>query len=129
VLSFILLEAASDINHPSFVPVAGNCSCSGRGDGASRCWGGYDTSKSFTVTGEILKSTYENPHCEIEMEVDGKRWRFVLAPPSRMERRGITPDMIAPGKTCTVFGYPHTSNPDEARIEYIILDGKRIELR
>ena len=30
-------------------------------------WGGYDTSKSFTVTGAILKSTYENPHCEIEM--------------------------------------------------------------
>src|SRR6266852_1140459 len=92
-------------------------------------WGGYDTSKSFTVTGKILKSTYENPHCEIEMEVDGKHWRFVLAPPSRMERRGITPDLIAPGKTCTLFGYPHTSNPEEARIEYIILDGKRIELR
>lgn len=92
-------------------------------------WGGYDTSKSFTVTGEILKSTYENPHCEIEMELDGKHYRFVLAPPSRMQQRGITPDMIAPGKTCTVFGYPHTSNPNEARIEYIILDGKRIELR
>jgi hypothetical protein len=92
-------------------------------------WGGYDTSKSFTLTGKILKSTYENPHCEIEMEVDGKHWRFVLAPPSRMERRGITPDIIAPGKTCTVFGYPHTSNPDEARIEYIIVDGKRTELR
>ena len=92
-------------------------------------WGGYDTSKSFTVTGKILKSTYENPHCEIEMEVDGKHWRFVLAPPSRMQQRGITADMILPGKTCTVFGYPHTSNPDEARIEYIILDGKRVELR
>ena len=91
--------------------------------------GGYDTSRSFTVTGAILKSTFENPHCEIEMEVDRKHWRFVLAPPSRMERRGITADLIAPGKTCTVFGYPHTSNPDEARIEYIILDGKRIELR
>jgi hypothetical protein len=34
-----------------------------------------------------------------------------------------------PGKTCTVFGYPHTNNPDEARIEYIIVDGKRVELR
>jgi hypothetical protein len=73
-------------------------------------WGGYDTSKSFTVTGEILKSTYENPHCEIEMKVNGKHWRFVLAPPSRMQQRGITADMILPGKTCTVFGYPHTSN-------------------
>src|SRR4051794_13458431 len=92
-------------------------------------WGGYDTSKSFTVTGEILKSTYENPHCEIEMVVDGKHWRFVLAPPSRMQQRGFPPDIIAPGKTCPVFGYPHTTNPDEARIEYIILAGKRIKLR
>ena len=92
-------------------------------------WGGYDTSKSFEVTGEILKSTYENPHCEIEVEVEGKLWHFVLAPPSRMQRRGVTPEMIAPGKTCTVFGYPHTSKPDEARIEYIVLDGKRFELR
>ena len=92
-------------------------------------WGGYDTSKSFTVTGKILKSTFENPHCEIEMEVDGKHWHFILAPPSRMQSRGATADLIAPGKTCTVFGYPHTSKPGEARIEYIVLDGKRIELR
>jgi hypothetical protein len=92
-------------------------------------WGGYDTSRSFTVTGKILKSSYENPHCEIEMQVDGRRWHFVLAPPLRMERRGVTPDMIVPGKICTVYGYPHTSNPDEARIEYMIIDGKRVELR
>jgi hypothetical protein len=92
-------------------------------------WGGYDTSKSFTLTGKILKSTYENPHCEIEMEVDGKHWHFVLAPPFRMQARGVTPDMIAVGKTCTVFGYPHTTKPDEARIEYIIVDDKRVELR
>lgn len=92
-------------------------------------WGGYDTSKSFTVTGEILKSTYENPHCEIEMQVEDKLWHFVLAPPSRMGRRGVTPEMIAPGKTCTVFGYPHTTEPDEARIEYMIIDEQRYELR
>ena len=42
---------------------------------------------------------------------------------------GPLADLIAPGKTCTVFGYPHTSKPDEARIEYVILDGKRVELR
>jgi hypothetical protein len=92
-------------------------------------WGGYDTNKSFTATGEIVASSYANPHCEIQVQVEGKLWHFVLAPPSRMERRGITAEMIAVGKTCTVFGYPHMTNPDEARIEYIILDGKRIELR
>jgi hypothetical protein len=92
-------------------------------------WAGYDTSKAFTATGVILKSSFDNPHCAIEMDVAGKHWRFVLAPPSRMQTRGITPEAIAPGTTCTVFGYPHISIPDEARIEYIILDGKRVELR
>ena len=100
--------------------------------GAARAhhgWGGYDTSKSFTITGEITKSSYENPHCQIEMQVEGKLWHFVLAPPSRMQRRGVTAEMIAPGKTCTVFGYPHMTEPNEARIEYMIIDGKRFELR
>lgn len=92
-------------------------------------WGGYDTATPFTLTGEITKSSYENPHCEIEMLADGRLWHFVLAPPSRMQRRGVTTEMIAPGKTCTVFGYPHLSRPDEARIEYMIIDGQRYELR
>lgn len=92
-------------------------------------WGGYDTSRAFTLTGQIQTSLFQNPHCEIDMNVDGKHWRFVLAPPSRMLNRGVTADMIAPGKTCTVYGYPHKSHPEEARIEYIILDDKRYELR
>ena len=92
-------------------------------------WSGYDTAKAFEITGEIRDSVFENPHCEIAVEADGKLWHFVLAPPSRMTRRGITPEMIAVGKTCTVYGYPHQSKPDEARIEYIVLDGTRIELR
>ena len=49
---------------------------------------GFNESKSFTVTGKILKSTFENPHCEIEMEVDGKHWHFILAPPSPILQRG-----------------------------------------
>ena len=70
-------------------------------------WGGYDTSKSFTLTGKILKSAYENPHCEIEMEVDGKHWHFVLAPPSRMQARGVTPEVLVGG--CTYGSLSMTS--------------------
>ena len=109
----------------SLVPAAGLAPAAWAHHG----WGGYDTSKSFEVTGQIIESSYANPHCEITMQVDGKLWHFVLAPPSRMGRRGVTEEMIAPGKTCTVFGYPHTTEPDEARIEYIVIDGTRHELR
>ena len=92
-------------------------------------WGGYDTSKSFTVTGKILKSTFENPHCEIEMEVDGKHWHFILAPPSRMQARGAPPELVAVGKTVSAYGYPSTVEKDEMRAERITVDGKTVELR
>lgn len=92
-------------------------------------WGSYDTARAFTVTGSITRAAYENPHCEIEVQAEGRTWRFVLAPPSRMRNRGVTPQMIAPGKTCTVYGYPHRTDASEARIEYIVLDGGRYQLR
>jgi len=92
-------------------------------------WGSYDTGRAFTVTGTITRSSYQNPHCEIEVQADGRTWRFVLAPPSRMRSRGITPQMIAAGKTCTVYGYPHRGDTSEARIESIVLDGGRYALR
>ena len=76
-------------------------------------WGGYDTSKSFTTTGVILKSTFENPHCEIEMEVDGKHWHFILAPPSRMQARGATADLIA---FLSSHGFAVTKPPHDAAI-------------
>jgi hypothetical protein len=78
-------EARHDLTHPSLVPVAGSRLAPAVAV-AHHGWGGYDTSKSFTVTGKILKSTFENPHCEIEMEVDGKLWHFVLAPPRACRR-------------------------------------------
>ncbi len=92
-------------------------------------WAGYDAQKAFTTTGKIVKSTYGNPHSQIDIEADGKTWHFVLAPPSRMQSRGVSEDMIAVGKTATAHGYPHTSDASEARIEYLVLDGKRFELR
>ncbi len=109
--------------------VTGLAAIAARRADAHHGWGSYDAGRPITLTGPILKSAYENPHCEIEVRGDGKIWRFVLAPPFRMRNRGIEPDMIKAGAVCTVFGYPHTSDPAEARIEYIVLAGKRFELR
>ena len=100
--------------------------------GAARAhhgWGSYDTGRAFTLSGPIVKSSFDNPHCAIEVQGEGKTWSFMLAPPFRMQNRGITADMIASGKTCTVYGFPHKSDPREARIEHITLEGKRYELR
>ncbi len=59
----------------------------------------------------------------------GKTWMAVLAPPSRMETRGLQRDALKTGVTATVVGYPSRTNPDELRAERITIDGKTTELR
>jgi hypothetical protein len=92
-------------------------------------WGGYDSNVTLTFTGLIRDSGYEHPHGHLRLEVPGKLWEVVLAPPSRMERRGLTPAMLKPGTTVSVVGYPHKTDANEMRAERITVDGKTVELR
>lgn len=92
-------------------------------------WGGYDSSKVLNLTGVIRQSTYEHPHGTIKLLVEDKTWDVVLAPPSRMEIRGLTKAMLALGMRATVVGYPHRNDPTEMRAERITIEGKTTELR
>lgn len=92
-------------------------------------WGGYDSTKALNLSGVIREATYEHPHGTIKFAVDDKTWEVVLAPPSRMEVRGLTRAMLAPGTRATVVGYPHRSDPSEMRAERITINGKTTELR
>jgi hypothetical protein len=92
-------------------------------------WGGYDNSKVLNLTGVIRESKYEHPHGMVKLAVDDKTWEVVLAPPSRMEVRGLTPGMLVPGTRATVVGYPHRNDPSEMRAERITIDGRTTELR
>lgn len=92
-------------------------------------WSNYDQTKPLNYTGKILEAGYENPHGMIKLEVEKKKWTVVLAPPSRMESRGLTKDMLKVGATATVVGYPHLKVKDEMRAERITIDKKTTELR
>jgi hypothetical protein len=92
-------------------------------------WSEYDSAKALKLTGKIVESGYEHPHGHIRFEAPGKTWNVVLAPPSRMERRGLEKGMLKPGATVTVEGYPNRDKPEEMRAERIIVNGKTIELR
>jgi Family of unknown function (DUF6152) len=92
-------------------------------------WSGYDSSQVLNLTGVIQESGYEHPHAYMRLEAGNKLWLVVLAPPSRMERRGIPREMLALGTTATVVGYPHRSDDGEMRAERITIDGKTAELR
>ena len=93
-------------------------------------WSSYDASKVLTLKGKILESKYQNPHGEIVIEVERKKWTATLAPVSRMESRGLPRDEVAVGKTVTVVGYPSRVHDAEMRVERLTTEGgKTVELR
>jgi hypothetical protein len=108
------------------------CSVVGVGAGAvfaHHGWSGYDSKQTLDLTGVIRDAGYEHPHAFIKLDDTTNVWLVVLAPPSRMERRGMPREMLAVGKTATVIGYPHRSEADEMRAERLTIAGKTVELR
>ncbi len=100
-----------------------------RGAAAHHGWGSYDASKTITLAGPIAELKYANPHCLVVLEVDGKKWECVLAPPFRMQNRGIPDGLMKTGMPVTVVGYASTAHEGEMRAERITLEGKTVELR
>jgi len=92
-------------------------------------WGSYDSSKTVTVEATILDVKYENPHVEIVLEHNGKKYTMTLAPVFRMENRGVPKPLLVKGKKVKVQGYQSKVQGDEMRIERIVVDGKTVELR
>jgi hypothetical protein len=98
-------------------------------------WSEYDSSKALKLTGKIVESGYEHPHGHVRLETKGegatagKTWNVVLAPPSRMERRGLEKGALKAGGSVTVEGYPNRDKPEEMRAERITVNGKTVELR
>ena len=92
-------------------------------------WSEYDSAKPTTLTGTIRAAGYEHPHGHIRLEVPGKTWSVILAPPSRMEARGLPKGALKPGAAATVDGFPNRTKAEELRAERITIDGKTIELR
>ena len=95
-------------------------------------WSNYDEGKTLTMTGVVRESGYGNPHGFVRLQVDGEQgkvWYVVLAPPSRMQSRGLTREMLKEGTTATVVGYPHRQKGDEMRAERITIGDKTTELR
>ena len=92
-------------------------------------WGSYDPARVVVLEGPVLESKFEFPHGEIVLEGHGKRWQVILAPPSRMENRGLPSSDLRKGSTVTVQGYPNREKPEEMRAERITAGGKTVELR
>ncbi len=92
-------------------------------------WAAYDTDKPVKLAGTVTEVSYAYPHATIKLEVSGKIWFAVLAPPSRMSSRGISREDMKIGTEATVEGFPSRHDPAEMRAERITVNGKVYELR
>jgi hypothetical protein len=92
-------------------------------------WGDYDVQRRLVLQGEILAVDYAYPHVTIDLKHGEKIWHVVLAPPSRMERRGIYPQDLATGLVVQVIGYPSKTEVGEMRAESITLDDRTVPMR
>lgn len=92
-------------------------------------WSEYDAGKPLQLNGTITESSYGQPHGTLRLKTADKSWTVVLAPPSRMESRGLLKEAMAAGAQATVYGYPHRTQGDELRAERITIKDKTTELR
>lgn len=92
-------------------------------------WSEYDGGRPLQLVGTIEHSGYVHPHGFVRLKTDGKVWTVVLAPPTRLQNRGLEKEMLAPGNRAAVYGYPNRNKADELRAERITIGGKTTELR
>jgi hypothetical protein len=92
-------------------------------------WSEYDSAQALQLTGTIEESGYSHPHGYLRLKTKDKTWTAVLAPPSRMENRGLSKEMLNAGNRATVVGYPNRNKPEEMRVERITIGDKTTELR
>ena len=67
----------------------------------------YDQNKPITVTGEVVKLEWTNPHARvsIDQKAEGGKivhWDFELGPPTALMRRGWSRNSLKPGTIVTL---------------------------
>ena len=93
-------------------------------------WSGYDASKLVRLEGTVQAAAFDNPHAQVTLRTEERVYRLVLAPPSRMQARGLPAGSIKAEDRVTVEGYAHRQEADEFRCERIMVNGGQpVELR
>ncbi len=65
---------------------------------------------TITITGEVLRFNFANPHAIVELAVtteagEVQHWMAETSSPSGLKRRGWSKDSLPPGATVTLEGY------------------------
>ena len=88
-----------------------------------------DSAKKFTIEAPIDMIAWQNPHAHLMLKYENATWEVTLAPISRMQRRGLSEEMLKIGTVIQAEGYPSTRREHEMRAERITVAGKVYEMR
>ena len=91
-------------------------------------WADFDRSKKVEISGTIVESKYENPHCFVRVNAEQGEWAVELSAVPRMKRNRITAEMIKLGTRVTLVGHPHKKKAQEMKATHMILDGRTYDL-
>lgn len=92
----------------------------------------YDRAKPVTLTGEVTKVEWINPHARFHFDVkdaSGKvvDWEVELTSPAGLMRRGWTRNSLKAGETVTVVGFSAKDGSNLANATTVTLsDGKKV---
>jgi hypothetical protein len=75
----------------------------------------FDVSKTIRVKGVVSKLNWANPHVHASIDVKAERgpeehWDVELGSPGAIIVSGLSRDVLMPGTTITVLGYPAKTN-------------------
>ncbi len=92
----------------------------------------YDRDKPITVTGEVTKLMWTNPHARILVESKDQNgevvsWDFELGPPTALMRQGWNRNSLKPGQIVTINGFLSKDEPHVANARTVTLaDGRQV---
>ena len=92
-------------------------------------WSSYDEKKVIKHRASLTELRWAHPHGSAKVRYNNASWDVILAPVSRMEARGLSRAMLAPGRAVILVGYPRRDGTREMRIERVIVGKRTVELR
>lgn len=91
----------------------------------------YDFSQQIEFEGTVDTLNFKNPHIAMTLRVTNEDGESVVidfiegAPANMLARRGLRPDMIAPGTKVTAVGSPLIEDPSKYFLRNVILEDGR----
>jgi len=97
---------------------------------ANHDWNAYERTKPQKFSGVIKTARFNRDSYGVAtMEADSKTLTVILAPPVRMDFRGLTEEMLKPGVAVTIEGFVSKRTATEVRAEILTVGKRSFDLR